>query len=85
MDWNVHCMYARGMPLPHLQFGQLDKPHADLMIDESLSSLEPKTDKESRSSLGSRHFKLVVYYYTKPYVIVSRNIGMLFVEKEPSR
>ena len=23
------------MPAPHLQFGQMDKPHADVMIDES--------------------------------------------------
>ena len=46
--------------VPHLQFGQLDKPHADVMIDESPKSyqayIEPKTVEESRSSLDSHHF-----------------------------
>ena len=43
----------------HLQFGQLDRPRADVIVDESaekLSNLEPKTVKESRSSLDSCYF-----------------------------
>ena len=40
------------------QFGQLDKPCADSMINESASSLKSKTIKESGSS---RHFWLAVH------------------------
>ena len=58
------------MRLHHVQHrtcnlaGQLDKLRAHIMIDESakkLSRLEPKTVKESCSSLNSHHFYLAVH------------------------
>ena len=44
------------MRAPHLQFGQLDQPRADVMIDEAAKSYQAKTVKESRSNLNGRHF-----------------------------
>ena len=46
---------------PHLQFGQQDKPRADLMIDESakkLSSLQRSQTPPSRREKSLAHFEL---------------------------
>ena len=56
---NVHCIETtpRGAPPPHLQFGQLDKPHADVMTMCQQKAIKLRTqDSQSHSSLECHHF-----------------------------
>ena len=60
-----------------VQFGQLDKPHAN---ESAKRSLEPNTIK--KVALVRQSLLLASGSYTIPFLIVSRTI---FVEKEPRR
>ena len=46
------------MPTLHLQLNQLDKPHADVMIDELAKNYQALNEdsQKGHSSLDSRHF-----------------------------
>ena len=60
--------------------GQLDKPRAHVMIDESTKkAIKPIEPKESCFNLDSCHFCLVVHNYTIPFLITR---GVFFVQKE---
>ena len=83
---HLYCMYeiictphacCAALPCCYIVFGQLDKLISRL-ISKKLSSLEPRTVKES---LDSCHLWLVVHIYTVLLVIVSRTIGVFSSRK----